>query len=223
MSKKIFQIISLILSVFTLVYLLLSHFGLIRYTRMYFDNCEKYIELYSSLPKKSKDKVVICFTIDNDNINDIKPFINSILDQSVKIDDIAMTVDYKNINKLDNTLKKVISPYGFSKDYEDSSNFIYSVLREPESDTKLILVEPYIIYGNDFIETMIEESNKYPNAIIFSKNEKEPEKGILIKPKFFNEKICLYKKGVGLKNWLKECSENIDVKYINYNYNYKKI
>lgn len=220
MSKKAFQIISLFLSILGLLYLILAYYGIIRYIKLHITPSDAYIQNYTKLPKASKDRVTVCFTANEKELKNLKPFINSILDQTVRVDDIALTIPYKDINKIPENLKKVISSYGYSKDYDNAGNLICSVLREPEAETKIIIVEPNMVYGQDFIETMIEETENNPNKIIYGKNDKSPKWGILLKPKFFDDKISDYEKGKGCCPWLEECCQ-VGNKNINYSLTYK--
>lgn len=207
MSKRLFQIISLIFSILYLIYLFLSYNGITRYLTLHVNSTESYIKNYPNLQKADKDRVVVCFSADLNSLQNIKPFLNSILDQTVRVDDIALTIPSKDINKIPENLKKVLSIYGYNKDYENAGNLISSVLREPEATTKIIIVEPYMVYGEDFIETMIKESSKHKDKIIYAHPSKSPKWGILLKPSFFDDSICHYEKGTGCCNWLEKCAD----------------
>lgn len=207
MERRTLLIFSLIISVVSLLYLLFSYFGFIRYFKLYYNPLESYVNNYTKLDKADKDRVVIAFSAEEKDFKNLKPFINSILDQTVRVDDIAITIPYKDTNKVPEELKKVLSVNGYSKDYEDAANLVCSVLREPENNTKIIIVEPNMIYGQDFVETMVDKSNEKENKakVIFGSSSKEPKRGILIKPQFFDDTISKYQKGTGNKEWLNKC------------------
>lgn len=210
MSKKPFLYLSLILTIVSMVFLLLSYLGFIRYIRMHTDSKEKYLDNYKNLPKADKkDKVVVCFALDEKK--DIKPFINSILDQTTRVDDIVLTTRDRDRYP---ELEKIVSYHTYKKDYGDNANLICSILREPESSTKIILVEPNIVYGQDFIEHMVGVSDTNKDSIIKHKN------AMLIKPAFFDNKICNYKKGE--TDWLKKCTNSNTIKD-NYFGNFKSL
>jgi hypothetical protein len=211
MNKKIFQILSLISAILGLIFLILQRYGYTRFLGMHLYSTEHYISNYKNLEKMGKDRVIVSFTVNEDEMYNLKPFINSILDQTVRVDDIAVTIPYKNAKKIPKNLKNVLSIHGCDKDYDDAGNLICSVLREPEANTKIIMVEPYMIYGEDFIETMINESDKNPDSIIYGDPSKDKKYGILIKPIFFTDKISKYQKGKGCDAWLKECANAKDV------------
>lgn len=220
MNKRLFQIISLIFSILYLLYLFLSYNGITRYISLHVNSVESYINDYPKLEKADKDRVVVCFTANEHEISKLKPFVNSILDQNVKVDDIALTIPYKDIEKVPENLKKVLSIYGYTKNYETAGNLISSVLREPEATTKIIIVEPSMIYGEDFIQKIVEESNNNKDKIIYANPSKEQKWGILLKPSFFDEKICNYEQGKGFCNWLNECT-NVSCKILDYSQTYK--
>lgn len=207
MSKKAIQIISLVLSVLALIYLVMAHYGMLRYIKLHVTPTETYVSDYMKLPKASKDRVTICFSASVTELSKMKPFINSILDQTIRVDDIGLTIPYKDINKVPKNLKKVLSLYGYTKDYDNAGNLVCSVLREPEANTKIIVVEPNMIYGQDFVESMVEESEKNPDKIIYADKSKLPKWGILLKPKFFDDKISNYEKGQGCCPWLEKCCQ----------------
>lgn len=216
MNKRTFQIFSLIFSIISLFYMFMVHYGVFRYYRLKSDNMEKYIEKYTGLEKIGKDKIVITFRPDGNSLDAIKPFINSILDQTIKVDDIAITIPEGEREKIPDDVKKVLNINTYDKDYDDAGNLILSVLREPEADTKIIILEPNVIYGEDFIQTIVEESNQNPDCIIYADNNR----GILIKPKFFNENLADYKKGMGCYPWLENCC-NAKKVIVNYSKNYR--
>lgn len=182
--------------------MILSYYGLIRYGLMYWRSPEYYINRYTALPKADKDRVVVAFTASPDEMAKMGPFVKSILDQTVRVDDIALTIPYKNTGKVPAELKKVLSVYGYSKDYDDASNLICSILREPEANTKVILVEPNVIYGPDFVQTMVKKSNENKDKIVYGGKDRQRKYGLLIKPEFFDDKISQYEKGCGCEKFL---------------------
>ena len=214
--KRAFQIFSLILSIIGVIYLCLSYYGYLRYFTLHIKNTESYIENYTKL-EKSKGRVVVAFNANDKNIKRIKPSVNSILDQGIRVSDIGLTLPYKLYPNIDENFKKVLSLYGYSKDYKDSQNLVCSILREPESETKIILLDPEIVYGEDFIETIISASEKYPDKIIYSKY------AILIKPKFFDEMVSCPKNELTCKEWIEKCGKNKGVEIIEYSENFKRL
>lgn len=188
MEKK-FIILSLLVSVFFLLYMIADYNGIVRYFKLHFSSPEPFINSYKNLDsydKNNKNKIVIAFSIPASPESRVLslpkiPFINSILDQTVRVDDIGISIPYKDAKNIPSNIKKVLSVYGTSVNYKDSA--ICSALREPEANTKIILLEPDVVYGQDFIEKIIDASNKNPDKIIESKYAR------LIKPKFFNNKL----------------------------------
>jgi hypothetical protein len=182
------------------------------------NSTEYYIKAYKNLPKKNH-RVVVCFSAKEKQ--DITPFIRSILDQTVQIDDIGLTIPYgQNTDSLPENVKKVLSLYKHSKDYDDANNLICSVLRETEGDTKIIILEPNMVYGEDFLQIMIEESDKNPDKVIHVNTENS--KQILVKPRFFTDKISAYQKGTGCLPWLNEC-QKVPSTTVSYSTNYKAL
>lgn len=218
MQRRTVLMLSLVVSIISLLYLILGYYGWIRYYKLKHSpklDTESYLQLDKA---DDKNRVVIAFTASEEQLQRLAPFLSSILDQTVRVDDIALTVPYKYIDKVPAELKKILTVYGYSKDYDDASNLICSVLREPESQTKIIMVDPSVLYGLDFIETIVDASKE--NKVIYGSKDESIQGGILIQPSFFNDKISKYTKGSGCCKWLKECCQTTSM-CIDYTQNYK--
>ena len=92
MEKKTIIIISLISAIFSLIYILLNYFGVIRYFGLYFSPVEKYIKKYKNLDKIGEHKIIISLTETPEQIKKITPTIKSLLDQTVKVDLISIVI-----------------------------------------------------------------------------------------------------------------------------------
>lgn len=183
-NKRTILIISLIISILAVIYMFLDHYGIIRYLSVHLLNCEGYINKYPKLPKvEQKGRVIIHFAMSPDQIDKIKPFLNSLLDQTVRVDEIAVSIPYKDISKIPKHLKKVLSIHGYTKGYGCATKAVPAILNEKEADTKIIIVEPSVIYGKDFIDELVDKSNQYPDKII------ESNQATLLKPSFFNDNV----------------------------------
>ena len=222
MGKRNFQLFCLVFSLLYLLYMVFEYCGYIRYASLYLNDTESYIASYPSLPRADpKNRVVLCFAASEEELPQLKPFINSLLDQTVRVDDIALTVPYKGAT-LSDPVKKVVSVYNYSKDYDDAGNLICSVLREPEANTKIIMVEPSMVYGEDFVEQMVQESQTHEDKVIYGDKSKDRKWGILVKPKFFDEAITDYKNGKGCCAWLNECCKAGGDRVISYSPTFKR-
>jgi len=178
------MILSIILSVLSIVYAILSYCGCIRYIIMHTDSCEKYIKMYKDLPPTNENhKVVLSFTTTPEKINNIKPIINSILDQTTKVDQIALNIP-KSLNyDIPTYFTKFANIYRPGKNYGDGNKIIPTLLREGEKDTIIIYVTDCYVMGKDFIETMIDYHDNFPGRAIVS------EYGVLVTPGFFDENV----------------------------------
>jgi hypothetical protein len=130
------------------------------------------IEKYSKLPKASEQRVIISFTSTPDKVKKLKPFINSILDQTVKVDLIAfVTTPESNNEKYDipKYIKDIAILIPSGRKYGKGTKIISMLLREKECDTIIIALDENRIYGQDFIYTIVEQSNKHPKSILIDK------------------------------------------------------
>lgn len=202
-------IISLIVSSILLFYLILDYYGVLRYFIVKNSDYKRYLKNYETLPKADAERVVIAFRYvpEQEKSIPLLPFINSILNQSVKVDDIILITPYKYMKSIPEYLKQIVALNCHSVDYEDASTIICSVLREPESNTKIIIVDSNMIYGKTFVQDLVEKSNDKPNSMVFGDKNHDLKYGVLIKPSFFDESIVDYKKGSGCKNWLMNTSK----------------
>lgn len=203
----------IMLSIASVVWLILAYYGYTRYASLQFSSCEKYAKKYLELPRANqKNKIIVSLSTSNGNFDLLKPTINSILDQTVHPDQIIISTppntDLKNMPQfLKNN--KIIIVHALSKNYGESACFLSPLLREKDGDAIIICIDGKNIYGPDFVETILEESEKHPDSVIFlagyngktllnegkkidKKNENDilsVSDGILIKPKFFHEDI----------------------------------
>ena len=184
MERKTVIIISLIIAIISTIYLLLDFFGIIRYIKLYIFSPVRYIKHYKNLDKNYKDRVVISLTTTPDNMKKIKPVINSLLDQTIQVDSISLCIPYGSDYKVPIELKDAVSIFRGGKGGELNA-LKSTITREGESTTRIIILGDDSIYGKDFIETLIEESNKNPNNIICVGNSINLKKGSMFKTDFF--------------------------------------
>ena len=186
----------IILTTISMIIIILYYFGIIRYLKLHMDSHESYIKNYKNLNKASENnKVILSFTSDTKKINKIMPMLKSILDQTVKVNQIVLNLPEDNYN-IPKEYNDILNIFYCGKDYGEATKLIPTLLREDNADTIIILLKDDCIYGKDFIETMIEESNKNDSAII-------SKEGILIRTKFFDPNAIIERKEDNLtENWV---------------------
>ena len=167
------HIIIIALSILSIIISILSYYGIIRYIKLYFSKTvDKYSENYSSLPLASKDKrVIVVLSVQNqDELKNIYPTINSLLDQTVRINQIFLVLPCKSNCNVPENLTKVVSVVQPGRTYDETYQDIISILqREKEKDTIIIKVSNGVIYGNEFIEHIIEISESATDFVIKDK------------------------------------------------------
>ncbi len=164
------------------IWILLAYFGLVRYAKMHLYSPSSFVEAYKALPMAADDtKVVVNFTTTVTKSKDLKPFINSILDQTVKVDQITLTAPPSVIAAVPASLKDYVAPIPTGKDYGHGNCLIPSLLRENERDTMVIFLRPDYVYNKDLVENLAEKSKEMPDKAI-----KTPcGRATLVKPRFF--------------------------------------
>lgn len=176
-------ILSLVVSFVFLFYTVLDYFGYIRYLRIHIGSMNSYIENYTKLNKGDKNRVVISFKYDTGDGNNekLRPFLKSILNQTVRVEDISMYTSYENASKIPSDLKRIVTVCG-TNSKKNNEEFRLCIFKEPDNNTKILILNPAFVYGKDFVESMIEESNNNPSKIVLSSDGN----GVLIKTSFIN-------------------------------------
>ena len=172
----------LITSILSIIFILLSYYGIVRYATLYMKPVESYINKYSELPHANNKRVVISFTTTPEKINKIEPMIKSLLDQTVKVDMIVLNLPYKwkgeQVEDIPKYLNDVVNVFRYSKDYGDGGKLIPTLFTEKETDTIIIVVHDDVIYGQDFIQSMIEEVRENKDKLIVRKDSMVMTPGI---------------------------------------------
>ena len=218
--KLILLILSTVLSV---VILLFSYFGILRYLELrLFQNNRRLIQAYNSKKKATDCKVVVSLTNNREyNNSNLQPMFNSILDQTTRVDQICINISPDNNQDDIEKYKDIINIYKIGKNFGKCTNFIPTLLREGNADTIIIVLpDDKYIFGKDYIETLIDASQVYPDKAILDRNTEV----IVIRPKFFDSKVVDYDHDYCKEevfNWIMN-NLKTDINIISYaeNYNY---
>jgi len=199
----------------------LSYWGITRYITLYFQSTESFINNYRKLSPYNNKNISIIMSTEPEKISKLKPVINSILDQTVKVTKITLTLPQRNLdqtNLIPEYMKKVISIYDIGKNNKNwCSDVLPILLCEKEVDTTIIILKDNIIYGKDFIEKLLTASDANPTTVISTdKND-----AILLKPEHYNYDSICKNNGTCDEKWLLNNAKK--VKSINYMENYKMI
>lgn len=219
MTSRKMIVLALALSILSLVFLIAQRYGWIRYMSVHVRPLETYVEQYKktkasySSEKTGSDRIVVCFTADAKSIQKCKPFLNSILDQSVPVDDIAVTMPTaEDMVTVPFGMKKILSVNTTNNNVKDATkdiaNLVCAVMREPESKTRIILVRSDVVYGKDFVQNLLENSVKNPDKIVYGSDRKTLTDGVLIKPGFFSSQMCNTKSTTGTTNSCADLIQN---------------
>jgi hypothetical protein len=213
--KKEWIIFSIIWSFLSLIFSFLLYFGIIRYLNLYIYNPKSYLKKYFELEKACNKKVVINLSITNPD--KLKPVINSLLDQTVRVDEISINTD-KKLPAYIKDLNKVVRTY--------RSNLCIKpcIMRENDNDTIIIFINDDKIYGKDFIQDAMDEyqnlskvEDSDSSSIIKISDNGE----IITNTNIFN--TDLLDKCTELDFNIKEYVKDNKSKSIKYSENYKKI
>ena len=208
--NKYLIIISIIITIISFIYIILNYFGIIRYIYIHLRDPENFIQNYIKKKSTNKNFVVISIAVSPENISLLKPTINSLLDQTVKVNNISIAIKSEDKNQvpISNYLRRIAQINITKKDYGTSFPIIPELLRAKNNNTIIIVLKPGVIYGKDFIEQILDKNEKETNKMIKSKD------AVLIKPSFFKGD-CVDCKLPSTNDWLKK---NIKVDLIEMNY-----
>lgn len=204
----------IITSVISLGVILASYYGYTRYLKLRFDNSTiGYAKDYLKLDRaNTKKKIVVSMYASNSSsTGTMLSSINSLLDQTVKPDQIIINTPPDSTLELDDflTSKNIITIYKMAKDYGEIGSLISPLLLEKDAGVMIILASERTIYGVEFIEKMVDASVKNPDCVIYNRgfNAKQfvtnsvrmdnetandiidTDYGALVKPKFFSSNI----------------------------------
>ena len=209
---NIFVILLFLIFLFLLGYF----FNFYRYFKIrYYPNLPDYIMKYTHKKKITSfsSKIIVSISCRPQNSHKLEPLLASLLDQTIKIDQIALNIPYKTKDGRDYQIKKVcedvVSVYRCGNDYGKENNIIPALLREGEYGTIVISLDENIIYGKNFLELLIQTSVQNNNcAIMFNE-------GMLVKPEFFTRDILYAENIVSVKKYIKSRKINFEY-YENY-------
>jgi len=206
---------TIIMTILSIIFIVATYFGITRYITLQIQSPDKYIENYQNLPK-SDNKVNIVIYSDSKNVNNLKSLINSILDQTIRVDRIFLSTIDITYNDLPEYLKNIVTILPVSKNYgqEFANTLLPMLLNEKNADTTIIALKRNIIYGKDFLETIINISEKTPNTAILDNKQN----ALLVKPNYYDSNIFDRNKDNYLNTWF---IEKIPHKYLKYSENYK--
>lgn len=178
-------IYTLTLALFLVIMIVMIHYKLHRYALLHLDLSDDYcIKNYMSLNRVNYDhKVIVSLTTTPNRIHKIKPMIKSILNQTVRIDQIVLNIPHGKNFKVPKELENMINVYTCGRDYGSGTKCIPTILRENDSDTLIIMLEDKFIYGENFIENLIEEFKQNSQYCLYCKGT------IVAKSGFFKEDI----------------------------------
>lgn len=207
--KKNILIIALIVSILSMIYMFLNYYGFIRYANLRLSSPEHFLKHMNTIPK-NKDRIIVVFNLNKKITRRNITFINSILDQTVRPNEISLLLSYSKNEKVPDSIKNIVSTCGYSKDYGQYNSILYPILKEPDANTKILILNPNLIYGKDFLSIMIEKSDQNPNKIVYVNAHKQSD-GILVTPNnlskdFYNN---LSSKENCMSQWLLENSKEI--------------
>ena len=223
-------ILSIVFTIISIFFILLSYFEIIRYIQLQYCSSDSYIKAYSNIdPVDQNDRVVITLTTKLTDLNKLKPVINSLLDQTVRVNQILVNIPRNTETQIPNWLTKAVTINQTGQNYGKLGSIIPTLMRECESKTRIIVVDDNVIYGKDFVEKIIESSNEHPNNAIYTKKCDnieiiETKYGVLIKPEFFKlEDIQNSDVSIDINPWLTNILKKryINITKVNYNESYK--
>lgn len=162
---------------------------------------KKMIENYAKLPPASDDRTVITFASNDDH--NILPTVLSLLDQTVRVNQIALNSCLKK--QPSDICLQAINVFRVSPKTEQFRGIIPTLEREKDAKTNIIWMRDDYVYGKDFIETLI-DAYKKPTQAVVAKNSRGEIIGILLKSDALKTTIINYEKSCNQKENEKNCN-----------------
>ena len=224
MKRKTIIILSLISAIFSIVYVILSNYGLLRYAYIHMHSVEYYTKNYKKLLNIGDNRIIISinnvYSDEKDIIKNTEKTLKSLLDQTVKVDLISIVLP-KSIKNIPNNIKDSIKFINCSIDNKDLNCIISSINREQESNTRIIILSNDTIYGKDFLEELLLTSDKNKNSIVYNNKTDSIDinKGVVFYSDFFGKDFFNIKSNP--KYHINSYFKNFPKVRINYTENYK--
>lgn len=177
MQKRTKIIIFLVVTVISVLYILSVYFDVIRYIRVHSKNRLKNSKKYASLPKASDSRVVLSLGPNEERVGKLYTTLNSLIDQTVKVDQICINVPYSF--KVPEEYNEVANIYRTGVDYKEAAKYKPTLYRETDKNSTLIYLRDDVVYGKDFIENILRVANENPGKAIII----EPY-AVLVKPDY---------------------------------------
>lgn len=205
----------------------MSYKGIIRYSELYIKSPKKYQNDYKKLEYFDKNKrVVVSLAPSLKDLKNIQPVVKSLLNQTVKVNLISITMPYGDKYKIPDSIKDSVAVYRTNTDYGDLNAIIPIAIKEGEANTQLIVLGADKIYGENFIEEILQKSKENPDNIIYCNNKENKlciKQGILFPINIFSEDFFNFTQNIDIDQWIYNfLSDKIKHKML-YNFNYKKI
>ncbi len=169
--KMLFYLLILvILFILFIIIYMCNHYELYRYWRLKSaTNIEMWDKRYSNLPRvNSKKNIVVSLTTIPPRIQNLRPTLISILNSSVRVDEIQINIPYKTLKGKTYSIPKWLSSlehikiYRCKKDFGPATKLLPTLKRE---NGIIIVVDDDVIYGSKMIEMMTKEYYKRKCAI----------------------------------------------------------
>ena len=218
MKKRTVLTLSIIAAAISIVFALSSYYGVDRYLLLHAKGVDGLIESYHGIPKAQEDKkTVIYLSARQEDFHKLRPTINSILDQTRRVDRITIVTPhgFKGHSTNPDFISKVANVQPAGRDYGDGTKLIPALLKEKDCDTAIIALDSGWVYGKDFIETMVDSISEDPKEVLMD------SKGIalLVRPDCYDCDVIDRDKGKYHKEWFIRKAKGS--KTIEYTENYK--
>jgi len=155
------------LTLVSVILSLLVQFGIMRYFFLHMKCSKGYVEKYSKLPKsKDHKRVIVTLSLKPEEINAFKPTLNSLLDQSVSVDSIVTNTENHKKYEIPEYVRQACQIGLAGDSFDEALALIPTLLREGEAGTVVISVQNGIVYGKDYIQTLLETLNDVKKPVV---------------------------------------------------------
>jgi len=174
--SKIIIIFVIIIVIVIIIVLIAKTMQLKRYRKLIkYSNdpkhTQKVLSAYADLPDAAEERTVISMTSIPERLNYLRPVLNSLLDQTYKVDEISLNIphvsrkgtSYEIPKWLEDLAKNMESPIQIHRVPVDlgPGTKILPTLKRETLDTIVIVVDDDNIYSSKLVEGLIEEFEKY--------------------------------------------------------------
>lgn len=148
-----------------------------RFVSLHARSAETFVRRFAAAPRADvPDRVVVSLTTIPDRVSRIRPTLNSLLDQSRRVDAIYLNLPSRGRREgRAYQVPAFLREYGpvevvdCGEDLGPATKLLPTLAREKDPDTRIIVTDDDQVYPRNMVETLVAASEQWPDAVVCSR------------------------------------------------------